>query len=211
MKEIEQTDYKAGRRGLLFFLLLTMGLLGQLYMESHFHIFDGTLRFHVRAASDAAWEQQCKRKVRDAVLASIREEADQATDARELERRLQEKKREIQEVAQQTLAQLGSRETVKVAFVEERFPLRQYGGVFFPAGRYRALRVDIGVARGHNWWCAIYPELCYNESDTFLLSGKGRSDLNRILSRLEKRVLTGKVARWLTRLGESVEEMRNGE
>lgn len=192
---------------LSLFLLFTLGLLGQIYMERYFQVFDKTLRFHVRAASDELWEQQCKRQVRDAVLDYIREDADRATDVRQLESLLQSKEGKIQEVAQRALDTAGNRAEAKVKFVKERFPLRQYGGIIFPAGTYRALRVDIGVAQGHNWWCAIYPELCYNEPDTFLLSGKGRSDLERILSRWEKRVLTGKVSRWLVGFGERIKEI----
>ena len=79
-----------------------------------------------------------------------------------------------------------------MSIVRERFPLRRYGNVWFPAGVYQALRVDIGGAAGHNWWCAIYPELCYNAEDSPALSGKGEQDMERDLPEEEREVLTGK-------------------
>ena len=44
---------------------------------------------------------------------------------------------------------------------EYKFPTRRYGNVVFPAGRYEALRVEIGDAEGQNWWCVMFPPLCF--------------------------------------------------
>ena len=148
-------------------ILLSAGLLYQMYVETHFQIYDSALRFHVRAASDAPEDQRRKLLVRDAVLWEIRPEADQAESAGELVERIEEMLPEIADVAAGILREDYGEKTggsegesdgsggadcgayrVRAAIVRERFPLRRYGNMLFPAGEYTALRVDIGAARG---------------------------------------------------------------
>lgn len=179
---------------IVFFFLFafSLGLLYQIYMEENFQIYNRTLRFHVRAASDLREEQQLKLQVRDAVLDFLQETVGRAEDSQNLEKDLSGKLTEIQKIAENTLQCAGSSRKVCVSLKNERFPIRRYGPVVFPAGEYSALRVDIGNACGHNWWCAIYPELCYQGENTMELSDKGEKDLNKNLSEKEKNTIAGK-------------------
>ena len=196
----------AAQGAVLFFVACSLGLLGQIYIEEHFRIYDTALRFHVRAASDEEKEQQLKREIRDAVLAKIKQEVGEAKDAKTLEKTLMQRKNEIREEAENVLKKAGYEREVKVRAVTERFPIRRYGTVVFPAGEYRAIRIDVGNAKGHNWWCAIYPELCYNAEETMELSGKGEDDLEREISRKERNLLAGgkikirfKILEWISK------------
>lgn len=121
-----------------------------------------TLRLHVRADSDSVFDQTCKLAVRDALLdltdrlyadASTAEEA-RAIAARHLV--------DFQRAAQQTLARLGAVRAVRVSLVNMYFDTTGYDGFSLPAGRYDAVRVDIGApdSYGRNWWCVLYPGLC---------------------------------------------------
>lgn len=177
-------------------LLLTMGLMYQIYMETHFQIYDAALRFHVRAASDVPAEQQLKLKVRDKVLEVLRPATDRAESAEELKTEVIKKLPELARTAVQTLRDNDSQASVKVSISRERFPVRRYGNMFFPAGVYEALRVDIGPAQGHNWWCAIYPELCYNAKESSSLSEKGKKDVERDVSKEERQILFGEKGRF---------------
>ncbi|MGN1141863.1 MAG: stage II sporulation protein R, partial [Oliverpabstia sp.] len=177
---------------ILLLIFLSLGLIYQFYMEETFQIYDQTLRFHVRAASDVKEEQQLKLKVRDAVLASLRETVAAAENVQNLESMLEEQLSDMKATAETTLHRYGSDKKVTVALTTERFPIRRYGSVVFPAGEYQALRVDIGRAQGHNWWCAIYPSLCYSGEKTLELSEKGKIDLDKNLSKKEKDMLAGK-------------------
>ena len=67
----------------------------------------------------------------------------------------------IRQVAEQKMADLQMKQTVSVAVTTCYFPDRTYGDVTFPAGNYEALRVEIGSAKGHNWWGMLYPELAF--------------------------------------------------
>ncbi len=107
-------------------------------------------RLHVLANSDSDADQARKLLVRDAVLeAAASAEKPDAALLGKLER-----------AAQQALREAGSDEPVHVSFEKCWFERREYETFFLPAGIYDAVRVEIGNAAGHNWWCVIYPPLC---------------------------------------------------
>ena len=117
-----------------------------------------TLRLHIRAASDAVADQSAKLRVRDAVLAVMQQcPAQSAPEARAWAagRLLQ-----FQLAAQRALTAQGIRAPVRVYLVNMYFPARRYPTGQLPAGRYDAVRIDIGSGSGRNWWCVVYPPLC---------------------------------------------------
>ena len=118
-----------------------------------------TLRLHIRAASDAVADQSAKLRVRDAVLAVMQQcPAHSAPEARAW---AAGQLLQFQLAAQRALATQGIRAPVRVYLVNMYFPTRRYDGGALPAGRYDAVRRDIGTRRaGRNWWCVRYPGLC---------------------------------------------------
>ena len=118
-----------------------------------------TLRLHIRAASDAVADQSAKLRVRDAVLACLDAAcpAGNQTDARSWAAR---NLFTLQLAARHALARCGVNAPVQVQLVNMYFPARQYTGGCLPAGRYDAVRIDIGSGGGRNWWCVLYPGLC---------------------------------------------------
>ena len=118
-----------------------------------------TLRLHIRAESDSIADQSAKLHVRDAVLAYM----DAACPAQNKPDALCWASRhllELQLTARHALAALGVRTPVQVQLVNMYFSTRRYGSGTLPAGRYDALRIDIGSGAGRNWWCVLYPGLC---------------------------------------------------
>ena len=119
-----------------------------------------TLRLHIRAGSDSVADQSAKLHVRDAVLAYL----DAACPAQSKPEALTWAAQhlfELQLTARHALAKLGLRAPVRVQLVNMYFPTRRYGSGALPAGRYDAVRLDIGTRRaGRNWWCVLYPGLC---------------------------------------------------
>ena len=119
-----------------------------------------TLRLHIRAGSDSVADQSAKLHVRDAVLAYL----DAACPAQSKPEALTWAAQhlfELQLTARHALAKLGIRTPVRVQLVNMYFPTRRYGSGALPAGRYDAVRLDIGTRRtGRNWWCVLYPGLC---------------------------------------------------
>ena len=118
-----------------------------------------TLRLHIRAGSDSVADQSAKLHVRDAVLAYLDAACPAETKADALTWAAQHLF-ELQLTARHALAKLGVRAPVRVQLVNMYFPTRRYGSGTLPAGRYDAVRIELGSGAGRNWWCVLYPGLC---------------------------------------------------
>ena len=142
-----------------------------------------TLRLHIRAESDSIASQSAKLHVRDAVLAYL----DTACPARSKPEAIAWAAQhlfELQLTARHALAQLNIRTPVRVQLVNMYFDTRRYASGILPAGRYDALRIDLGAGKGRNWWCVVYPPLCTaaasDLSRTALGAGLTEDDLSLI-------------------------------
>lgn len=124
-------------------------------------ISDKVLRFHVLANSDTASDQALKLAVRDRILDEYGARLSACQTKAESMAYLQNSRAQIAEIAAAEIARQGYDYDVTVSVVREDFPEKQYGDLVFPAGVYDALRVEIGAAEGHNWWCVLYPQMCY--------------------------------------------------
>ena len=118
------------------------------------------LRLHILANSDSEADQNLKLSVRDAIL----EESGQLFDgAMTLDAALQMAEinlSQIEEIAKAEIKKQGYDYSVRAYLTEMYFETRKYEDVTMPAGKYKALRIEIGKATGKNWWCVIFPTLC---------------------------------------------------
>ena len=114
-----------------------------------------TIRLHVVANSDSAEDQAQKLQVRDAVLEKVAQITETCSDAASAKREIALHIDEIREAAQKETAY-----DVQVRLGTEQFETRYYDTFTLPAGEYPALRVNLGKAQGHNWWCVVFPSLC---------------------------------------------------
>ena len=119
------------------------------------------IRIHVIANSDAEADQKLKCRVRDAVLEILTPEIARAGSAEESRQILRKKLPEVKERAQQTVREAGFPYAVRAEWGMFSFPARFYGEIAFPAGNYEAVRIVIGEGQGANWWCVLYPPLCF--------------------------------------------------
>ena len=122
------------------------------------------LRFHVLANSDEERDQDLKLKVRDAVGSFMAEQLKNADTIEQSRQIVNSNLEEICAQAQNVVEQEGYDYPVSAALVRTDFPEKTYGQYTFPAGNYEALRVVIGEGEGHNWWCVMYPNLCFSGS-----------------------------------------------
>ena len=116
------------------------------------------IRLHVVANSDSEEDQAMKLQVRDAVLAVTQPLLE---DAEEPKAALLAALPEIEQAAEDCLRTLGDSHSVTVTLAQEQFPTRVYDSFALPAGQYLALRVTIGAGAGHNWWCVVFPTICF--------------------------------------------------
>lgn len=125
---------------------------------------DGNLiRLHVVANSNSVRDQEVKLEVRDAILASTRELFKDAKNGDEARSIILANLNYIESVAEDTLRAKGIYDRAKAEYGCFPFPVRTYGELTLPEGDYRALKVVIGEGKGENWWCVLFPPLCFNE------------------------------------------------
>lgn len=156
------------------------------------------IRFHVRANSDSSFDQACKLKVRDAVISKVSQMMDKADTKEEAFDILKKQKDSIKNTAQEILKKEGVIQKVKVHFVQEKFPEKTYGQYTFPEGVYDALRIDLGEAKGHNWWCVMFPDLCVTKDDKVRINNTARKKMEKLLGKKTIRKITkDKYLGWL--------------
>ena len=146
----------------LVFLLILMLLAGMAAGAEEVPVAD-YIRLHVVAEDDGDAAQALKLKVRDACLRAARALLADCDSADEAWRRVNDNLEALEAAAADRARALGFEGPVTAETGVFDFPDRHYGGVFVPAGRYRALRVVLGAGQGRNWWCVLYPSLCYPE------------------------------------------------
>ena len=118
------------------------------------------IRLHVLANSDSEEDQALKLEVRDRVLETTSALLAGETEAQAAAVLLDQHLDDIAQTAAQEISSQGHDDRVEVRLEQTWFPTRQYQGISLPAGNYLALRVLIGAAEGHNWWCVVFPNLC---------------------------------------------------
>ena len=161
-------------------------------------ISESIIRFHVRANSDSQEDQEVKLKVKEAVVDYIRQALSESDSHSESRAILEAESDNIRNVAIKTLRDNGFMEDVSVYFEKSYFPVKSYGEVTFPAGYYEAFRVDIGDAEGNNWWCVLYPPLCFEDETHAVMSEDAEEYLKDELTPKEYELITNDNGRKVT-------------
>lgn len=149
------------------------------------------IRFHVLANSDSKEDQDLKLKVRDEVIEYISPSLDKSMSIDESREVLLDKSEEIIEVAKEVIKEEGYNYDVKVELGKENFPVKTYGNVTLPQGEYEAFRILIGEAKGQNWWCVMFPPLCFVDMTKGQISyDKSQEELEGVLTEEEYNLIT---------------------
>ena len=139
------------------------------------------VRLHVLANSDSEQDQALKLDVRDAVLAQANEYLTDCTSTQQAKQILGQQLQPLAETAAAVIAEQGYEYPVRVRLERTYFPTKVYADFALPAGEYEGLRVEIGQAEGHNWWCVVFPPLCFSsvseQSEAVLRSGLTEEDV----------------------------------
>ena len=181
--------------GLILFLAVSISMIftgivctraeASAQAEMQMHLAQEVLRFHVLANSDSDADQALKLKVRDSLLAFLEETMPEMDDASQTAAWMREHIDDIEAVSRATVEAEGADYPVSAAVTTCWFPDRTYGDLTFPAGNYEALRIEIGAAKGHNWWCVLYPVLCFLDSANAVVPEEGREKLRNVLTEEE--------------------------
>lgn len=149
------------------------------------HLAQEVLRFHVLANSDSDEDQKLKLQVRDAVLGYMKENMPEEESAEAVKDWVRGHIDMIEDVSRRVIAEQGADYEVSAAVTTCWFPDKSYGDIIFPAGNYEALRIEIGEAAGHNWWCVLYPGLCFMDTVNAVVPDEGKEQLKNVLTEEE--------------------------
>lgn len=143
------------------------------------------LRIHIRANSNSQIDQDVKYLVKTAIVDYLTPIVANCSDKESAVRALNENKVELESVADKVLLENGFNYKSQVAVRNELFPTRVYGDFTLKEGFYDALIVNLGEAQGDNWWCVVYPPLCFTGNQTQV---KYKSKILEIIKEFEKKV-----------------------
>lgn len=161
-------------QGLLMVLLLGVVIGAAVGLPGRAAADELPFRLHIVANSDSAADQLLKLQVRDAVVEYLTPLVAGAADSAAAEQIVLAEQANLEDIAAAICADLGYGCTAQVGSFN--FPPKRYGSVLLPAGEYRALKLNLGQARGHNWWCVIFPPLCFVDECGSLSAGEAAAE-----------------------------------
>lgn len=170
---------------LLFILLLFIFTLFCSFSYAQtisYDIANSVFRLHVIANSDSDEDQNLKYKVRDALLAYMNTLTSNCSSKEEVINIANSNKDKFREIAIKTIRENGFDYDVNVEIGNFEFPTKTYGDISLPSGFYDALKVEIGSAKGKNWWCVMFPPLCFIDISSGTLSDESKNYLKNNLS-----------------------------
>ena len=144
-------------------------------------IADKIIRFHVRANSDSKEDQALKLKVKDEVVSYLTESMKASDSKTDSVSYIENHLNEITAVADATIKEEGYDYKATAYMTNEFFPTKVYGDVTIPCGNYDAFRIDIGSSSGQNWWCVLYPPLCFVQGSYGVATDESKMLLKNIL------------------------------
>lgn len=152
----------------IYLFVLILSTIMSLYIpknevtaNSEVIIPNDAIRLRILANSDKEEDQALKRKVRDAVNEQITNWVSELTSKEAAKDLLKEKLPEIQEIAERVVEEEKANQAVNVTFDKVDFPTKLYGEFLYPAGQYDAILITLGEGEGANWWCVLFPPLCF--------------------------------------------------
>ncbi|MBQ4559378.1 MAG: stage II sporulation protein R [Tyzzerella sp.] len=167
--------------GILISLLVTGIVVNAKQSRMQKDLAKEVFRFHVLANSDSDEDQTLKMQVKEAVIAYMKEEIPESDSVETTKTWASGHLNAIESLAETVVREKGYDYQITARVTTCDFPDKTYGDITFPAGRYEALRIEIGEAKGQNWWCVLYPNLCFIDAVNAVVPDKGKKDLKKVL------------------------------
>ena len=154
-------------------------------------IAEKIIRFHVRANSDSDEDQALKLLVKDAVVDYLSEDMKTSGSKEDSVTYIRSHIEDIKAVALNVIEEQGYDYTVNAYLTTEYFPTKSYGDVTIPCGEYDAFRIDIGENAGKNWWCVLYPPLCFVQGSYGIATDESKMLMKNVLDEDEFDYISG--------------------
>ncbi len=147
-------------------------------------------RLHILANSDSDEDQALKLKVRDAVLAHMKTLTKNTSDKQSVIEMSKTHIADFKKIAEKVIQENGYQYNVNIEIGNFYFPTKYYGNISLPAGNYDALKIEIGEAKGQNWWCSLFPPLCFVSISSGIVDKEGEEYLKENLSEEEFAIIS---------------------
>ena len=167
--------------GILISLVVTGLVVNAKRSQMQEDLAKEVFRFHVLANSDSEEDQALKMQVKEAVVAYMKEEIPESDSVETTKEWARSHLDAIVNLAKAVIREKGYDYPVLAEVTTCDFPDKTYGDITFPSGRYEALRIEIGEANGQNWWCVLYPNLCFIDAVHAVVPEEGKKDLKKVL------------------------------
>ncbi len=175
----------------LILSVLAAWIVSSIYAEDvNAGLSQNLIRLHVIANSDSDADQALKLQVRDAIIEYMKGKLANSKDINETKNIINNNLRNIEKISQEVISKNNFSYSVNAAMGNYDFPTKVYGDISLPAGRYEALRVVIGEGAGANWWCVLFPPLCFIDATHGTIPDSVKNDLKSSLSPEEFRLIT---------------------
>lgn len=174
---------------LLLFLFTSISAMSYVHAVST-HLADSVFRLHIIANSDSYEDQNLKYKVRDAEIAYLSSISKGINSKEEVIALVKENLNNFQKIAENVVKENGYSYKVTVHVNEFYFPTKNYGDISLPAGMYDALRIELGSATGQNWWCVMFPPLCFVDVSSGIVPDESKEVLQSNLSEEEFAIIS---------------------
>ena len=161
---------------------------------------DKLIRFHVIANSDSDEDQNLKLKVRDAVINYLQPKLLESESIEESELIIKREYSELEKISKNIILQNGYNYDVKIGIDYSEFPTKQYSNVVLPAGEYKALKIIIGEGSGKNWWCVMFPPLCFVDEEKGIIDKDTDDKLREVLTEEEYNLIAQKTSNQTNRV-----------
>lgn len=173
------------KRALVLLLLLSLFILVSVisYVSAVSEdIANSVFRLHVIANSDSAEDQALKLKVRDSLLLYMNNLSKNCSSKEEVIELAKQNQEQLKQIAEKTITENGFSYPVSVEIGISDFPTKTYGDISLPAGTYDALRVKIGDSKGKNWWCVMFPPLCFVDVSSGIVPEDSKEEMKENLN-----------------------------
>ena len=153
---------------------------------------DNLIRFHVLANSDSDEDQALKLKVRDEVISYLQPKLKDSESIKESEQIILKEENNLMDICKKTIKENGYDYDVNINLGYSKFPTKQYSSVVLPAGEYKALKIVIGKGQGRNWWCVMFPPLCFVDISSGVVPDESKELMEDNLSDEEFALISNK-------------------
>lgn len=176
---------------LLFLLLSFVSISAFSYVNAvSSNLSESVFRLHIIANSNSIEDQNLKYKVRDKIIETMNILSKNSTSKEEIIQIAEDNLSFFKQIAEEVIAENGYNYSIKVSIGNFSFPTKTYGDISLPAGFYDALRIEIGEAEGQNWWCVMFPPLCFVDVSSGIVPEDSKEILQEELSDEEFMVIS---------------------